>query len=536
MWVVANAGEPARSRQMLRAPWGTGASEEESRAYLHARTLVLWRLMFWCFLVLVVFLAGAYTVYPHLRPARQNYVYLGFAAGLVSMIVVQRVWLVRPNLSVKALEAIDTFYVVGSTSIIAMCAVASIDRRQAAYTCLLYACFAVLTRALIIPSTGRRTAIVTSLGFVPLTVAAVILAYKAHWTGGKDVTPFAFLAGYLQLIALAILLSAAGSQIIYGLRRKVSAAQQLGKYTLVQQIGEGGMGVVYRANHLLLRRPTAVKLMHPQKIGAETVERFEREVQHMARLSHPNTVAVYDYGRSPDGVFYYAMEYLGGGIDLDKLVKKHGKQAAERVRQILIQACGALQEAHDQELIHRDIKPANIILCERGALPDVVKVVDFGLVKELTKDSALSQAVVLGTPGYVAPEAVTDPSSVGAAVDIYALGAVGYFLLSGRPVFQGKTAVDTCLQHVTKTPEPLVGVPDALAQIIMHCLAKRPNERPASAAALADALRAIEPLGDWDEARATAWWKSFATAQQVDPTSTPTMSMVVDIGGREVTP
>jgi serine/threonine-protein kinase len=521
---------------MLRAPWGSGASEDESRAYLHARMLVLWRLMFWCFLVLVVFLAGAYTVYPHLRPARQNYVYLGFGTGLASMIMIRRLWLGRPNLPIKALEAIDTFYVVGSSCIIALCAVASIDRRQAAYTCLLYACFAVLTRALIVPSTGRRTAIITSLGFVPLTIAAVILAYKAHWTGGKDVAPFAFLTGYLQLIALAILLSAAGSQIIYGLRRKVSAAQQLGKYTLAQQIGAGGMGVVYRANHLLLRRPTAVKLLHPDKVGVETLERFEREVQHMSQLSHPNTVAVYDYGHSPDGVFYYAMEYLGGGIDLDKLVKKHGKQPAERVRQIVMQTCGALQEAHDRGLIHRDIKPANIILCERGALPDVVKVVDFGLVKEMTKDSALSQAVVLGTPGYVAPEAVTEPSLVGAGVDIYALGAVAYFLLAGRPMFQGKTAVDTCLQHVTRTPDPLVGVPEPLAEIVMHCLAKRPSERPPSAAALAESLRAVGPFDDWDESRATAWWKKFASSQQVDATAAPTMTITVDIGEREVTP
>jgi serine/threonine-protein kinase len=536
MCVVANAGEPARSRQMLRAPWGSGASEDEARAYLHARMLVLWRLMFWCFVVLVVFLAGAYAVYPEIQPVRQSYVYLGFAAGLVSMIVIQRVWLVRPSLSIKALEAIDTFYVVGSGLIIAMCAVASIDRRQAAYTCLLYACFAVLTRALIVPSTGRRTAIVTSVGFVPMSIGAVILAYYARWTGGKDVTPFAFLTGYFEIIAVAIVLSAAGSQIIYGLRRKVSAAQQLGKYTLVQQIGEGGMGVVYRANHLLLRRPTAVKLLHPQKIGAENLERFEREVQQMSRLSHPNTVAVYDYGHSPDGVFYYAMEYLGGGIDLDKLVKKHGKQPAERVRQILMQTCGALQEAHDQALIHRDIKPANIILCERGALPDVVKVVDFGLVKELTKDSALSQAVVLGTPGYVAPEAVTEPSLVGPGVDIYALGAVAYFLLAGRPVFKGKTVVDTCLQHVTKTPDPLVGVPAPLAQVVMHCLAKQPSERPASAAALAESLRALGAFDDWDEARAAAWWKTFASSQQIDATATPTLTITVELGQREVTP
>src|SRR4029079_7147621 len=153
--------------------------------------------------------------------------------------------------------------------------------------------------------------------------------------------------------------------------------QQLGSYKLGRKIGEGGHGAVYLAHHIMLRRPTAVKLLLPDRVGADNLERFEREVQHMSQLTHPNTVAVYDYGRSPEGHFYYAMEYLGGGIDLEHLVRNHGPQPNGRVAQILAQVCGALSEEHDNQIIHRDIEPANIIVCERGGMSDIAKVVDY---------------------------------------------------------------------------------------------------------------------------------------------------------------
>jgi eukaryotic-like serine/threonine-protein kinase len=534
---VVGVADPASSRRMIRGPWTSGSTEEESRAYLHSRLIVLWRLMFAAYAALGVFLALAYQRYPDSAPKYQVFVYGAFTVGLVVMGLQYLVILRRPLLTMRTLQGLDTFYVIASLSIISFCAMVSLDRRQAAYSCLIYSCFAVLTRALIIPSTGRRTAIVTTLGYVPMTIGALFLMKYADWKPGKDVPPLGFLIGFLQIVLVAVLLSAAGSQLIYGLRRKVSAAQQLGKYTLVQKIGEGGMGVVYLAHHLLLRRPTAVKVLQPDRVGAENLQRFEREVHHMSQLTHPNTVAIYDYGHSSDGVFYYAMEYLGGGIDLQNLVLKHGKQPAERVRQILIQACGALQEAHDRGIVHRDIKPANIILCERGELPDVVKVVDFGLVKELSQDSSQSQAIIMGTPGYVAPEAVTDPDAIGPAVDLYALGAVAYYLLTGRRVFDGKTVLDVCLQHVTKEPTPpsqvaSTHVPRALESLIMQCLEKTPARRPASAAVLAEALRDAGTFEDWDEERAIAWWKSYASKPAIDPTSTPTETITVDIGQR----
>ncbi|HTL38245.1 MAG TPA: serine/threonine-protein kinase [Kofleriaceae bacterium] len=500
---------------------------------------MLWRLMFAAYAALGVFLAIAYWQYPGSAPRLQAYVYGAFTVGLAVMGTQYLVILRRPFLSMRTLQGLDTFYVIASLSIISFCAMVSLDRRQAAYSCLIYSCFAVLTRALIVPSTGRRTAIVTTLGYIPMTIGALFLAKYANWRPGKDVPPVGFIIGFVQIVFVAIVLSAAGSELIYGLRRKVSAAQLLGKYTLVQKIGEGGMGVVYLAHHLLLRRPTAVKVLQPDRVGAENLQRFEREVHHMSQLTHPNTVAIYDYGHSPDGVFYYAMEYLGGGIDLQNLVLKHGKQPAERVRQILMQACGALQEAHDRGIVHRDIKPANIILCERGELPDVVKVVDFGLVKELSSDSSQSQAMIMGTPGYVAPEVVTDPDALGPAVDIYALGAVAYYLLTGRRVFDGKNVLEVSLQHVTKEPTPpsqvaAVHVPRALEELIMQCLEKTPSKRPTSANALFEALRDMGSLDDWDESRAVAWWKSYAAKPAIDATSTPTRTITVDIGHRSV--
>jgi eukaryotic-like serine/threonine-protein kinase len=284
-----------------------------------------------------------------------------------------------------------------------------------------------------------------------------------------------------------------------------------------------------------LRRPTAVKLLLPDRVGgADNLDRFEREVQLMSQLTHANTVAVFDYGRSPDGVLYYAMEYLAG-IDLEHLVRTHGAQPAGRVVAILVQVSGALQEAHDAGLIHRDIKPANIILCERGGVPDVAKVVDYGLVKEFAADSAASTQVVLGTPSYLAPEAVTDPSTVGPPADLYAVGAVGYFLLTGRKVFEGKTAVDICIAHVTKPPTPpshlAMHVDPQLEAAIMKCLEKKPADRFASALELRAALLAVAPSDDWSVADARAWWQIFrATEQSVsDASQGETMTMPIDL-------
>ena len=519
---------------MIRVLWGAATTEEESRAYLQARLTSLFKLMFWSFVALLTFLGLMYAAYPGIAPHNNSIVFASATVGLAVMAFLWRGVLVRRKLSFAQLHAIDLVYVAGSGAIIGGAALLSYDFRPSAYTCLMYMCFAVLTRALIVPSTGMRTALGSVIAFVPMTVAAIVLPFVTQ----QELPGPAIVVGYLQIFVVAVLLAMAGSRIIYGLRRQVSAAQQLGQYTLERKIGEGGMGAVYLAHHLMLRRPTAVKLLLPDRVGsAENLARFEREVQHMSQLTHPNTVAVYDYGRSPDGVFYYAMEYLGGGIDLENLVRRYGPQPSGRVAHVLAQVCGALHEAHARGIIHRDIKPANIILCERGLVPDFAKVVDFGLVKEITTDAGASTQVILGTPAYVAPETITDPSKIGPAVDLYALGAVGYFLLTGKRMFDGATAFEVCIQHVTKTPKPPSqmterAIAPELEAIVMRCLSKSPADRPASAADLGDELDAFARTADWDEARARAWWREREPVEPVVSAEQSTETISIDFGNR----
>jgi serine/threonine-protein kinase len=274
------------------------------------------------------------------------------------------------------------------------------------------------------------------------------------------------------------------------------------------------MGAVYRARHALLRRPTAIKLLPPEKAGQAALERFEREVQLTARLSHPNTVAVFDYGRTPDGVFYYAMEYLDG-INLAALVRDDGPQPPARVVHVLRQVASALAEAHGIGLIHRDVKPENIILCERGGIPDVAKVVDFGLVRDLERTSDASRTgVVTGTPLYLAPEAIKAPDRVDGRADLYALGAVGYFMLTGTHVFTGATLVEVCSHHLHTAPvapserlgRPL---PADVEALVLACLEKDPSRRPASALGLRDRLGELAGTHPRSEAAARAWWDGF---------------------------
>jgi serine/threonine-protein kinase len=347
----------------------------------------------------------------------------------------------------------------------------------------------------------------------------------------------------VALATIATLTS--GSRVIFRLRRKVREAEQLGQYTLEEKIGEGGMGAVYRARHALLRRPTAIKLLPPDRLGEESVRRFEREVQLTSELTHPNTVEIYDYGRSPDGVFYYVMEYLDG-VDLENLVKDDGPQPAGRVVHILAQVCAALGEAHRRGMVHRDIKPGNIILCIRGDVPDVAKVVDFGLVKELdTSASESAHELVSGTPAYLAPESITNPDKLGPASDLYAVGAVGYYLITGQRLFEGKTAVEVCTQHVTAEPVPPSertdnDVPAELERLLLQCLAKDPDDRPESADVLAASLLAIDCTAGWTADDGKAWWQRFragglvsssdANATEVSPAER--MTMTVDIGAR----
>jgi hypothetical protein len=299
-------------------------------------------------------------------------------------------------------------------------------------------------------------------------------------------------------------------------QRAALVAQRLGQYKLDKKLGEGGMGMVYLAHHAMLQRPTAVKLLQVEKSNEQTLARFEREVRLTSRLNHPNTIAIYDYGRTPEGIFYYAMEYLDG-INLEDLVRHHGAQPEGRVVEILRQVCGSLSEAHAIGLIHRDVKPANVMLTERGGICDFVKVLDFGLVKALEgeRDSSLTaDGFFTGTPLYMSPETIQGSDHVDARTDLYAVGAIGYFLLTGTPVFNGANVMEILQQHVGTAPEPPSRrlrhpVSAQLEELILKCLAKNPQDRPQSAAELGDALARCPTIGHWTREDAIGWWQQF---------------------------
>ena len=272
-----------------------------------------------------------------------------------------------------------------------------------------------------------------------------------------------------------------------------SDSETFGDYTLGEKLGEGGMGIVHKASHRTLGRPAALKLLPAERADEKNLQRFRREVELTSRLTHPNTVRVYDFGRTASGTYYYAMEYVDG-VDLQTLVEIEGPQHSARVTHLLAQLAGALSEAHAAGLVHRDVKPANVMVCDRDSAHDVVKVLDFGLVRDVRPDATcdVDARQVVGTPLYMSPEAITTPESVDARSDIYAIGALGYFLLTGAPPFSGKNAVEVLGHHVYSAPEPpsarRPAIPSRLEALVLRCLAKSPDERPASAAELRDEL------------------------------------------------
>jgi eukaryotic-like serine/threonine-protein kinase len=414
--------------------------------------------------------------------------------------------------SVGVLHAAELFLVV-STCTLAVLPLANPGTGPgAAFAGLLIVVTVLLGRAVIVPSSPRRTLHVGVLTALPLLLLARNLQIPVPILETRTLIPFLVPAMLWTLSTVA--LSTLTSAIIFGLRRRVHEAQQLGQYTLEEKLGEGGMGAVYRARHAMLRRPTAVKLLPPERAGGHDVHRFEREVQATALLSHPNTVAIYDYGRTPDGIFYYAMEYLEG-IDLEVLVTGFGPQPPGRVVYLLGQVAGALGEAHAAGLVHRDVKPGNVILCQRGGAPDVAKVVDFGLVRDLAGAGTRTETaldVVKGTPLYLSPEAITRPDRVDARSDLYAVGALAYFLLSGRHPFEGATVVEVCSHHLHTLPEPPSSklgrpLPADLEAVVLACLEKAPERRPQTAAELVERLEACAVDSPWSERDARDWWR-----------------------------
>ena len=315
-------------------------------------------------------------------------------------------------------------------------------------------------------------------------------------------------------------------RFIYGTACQAQTAEELGSYRLVAPIGEGGMGEVWQATHQMLARKAAIKLVRPEGLTpreAETVSRrFQREANLIAGLQSPNTVYLYDFGTASDGRFYYVMELLDG-ISLQTLVSRFGPQPAARVAHILRQVCESLEEAHRYAVIHRDLKPSNIMLCKVALSHDVVKVLDFGLAKCIECADEVTQltveGVASGTPGYIAPEVALGEQHVDHRADIYAVGCVGYFLLTGTMVFQDTNPVSLALKHVQTQPDPPssrteLPIPAALEQIILKCLEKRPADRPATARDIGMSLAGLD-LPPWTDADADAWWE-----RNLPPTST----------------
>ena len=299
------------------------------------------------------------------------------------------------------------------------------------------------------------------------------------------------------------------------LQKATLEARQLGQYALEEKIGAGGMGTVYRARHAMLRRPTAVKLLDVDKVSDAAIARFEREVQLTGTLNHPNTIAIYDYGRTPDGIFYYAMEYLEG-INLDELVSRTGPLPEARAVYILKQVCGSLAEAHAAGLVHRDIKPANIFLTAPrpdGRLRQSARLRAGEVARGAESANVTAANAVTGTPLYLSPEAMNQPDKVDAHSDVYAIGAVGYFLLTGTPVFGGATVMEICMKHVQTPPDPPSkrlgkSISPDLEALILKCLAKPQQDRPADAAQLLRKLDKCRVAGHWSPDDATAWWSA----------------------------
>ncbi|HXV14146.1 MAG TPA: serine/threonine-protein kinase [Candidatus Krumholzibacteria bacterium] len=359
---------------------------------------------------------------------------------------------------------------------------------------------------------------------VPAVMSASALVNGVPEEAGN--LPWVTVLRYSMPVAICVGVAYASAYRVFRLARDVASARRLGSYQLKEKIGSGGMGEVWRARHMMLARPAAVKLIRPESLGkngdsnsvSTMMRRFEREAQATAMLTSQHSIQLYDFGIADDGVFYYVMELLEGR-DLKSLVHESGPVPAERAVHFLRAACDSLADAHHRGLIHRDVKPANIFTCRRGRDFDFVKVLDFGLVKTVTEPGeTLTQLTgtnaTSGTPGFMAPEMVTGEAPVDGRADIYALGCVAYWLLTGQLVFDGKSPMSILVQHVKEEPPTLrsrteIEVPPRLEEIVRACLAKDPDDRPTTAQELGDTLAELAAtLPPWTQARAEKWWRT----------------------------
>jgi serine/threonine-protein kinase len=516
-------------------------SSDEWRAFLQSRVAGFGRILAAFVLGFYVFANGAAMLHPlaswHDWISPLNLLVL--TAGTICAVV----WIAcrSGKRSATELETIDTIATIATGSSMGLTSIYGPPVHRPELAAIMGVIIFLILRAIVIPSTGARTTTLSMISVLP----AIYAAYACH--AREPHTDYTLpLPLYPALTAvwagLGVVAAALASRTIFGLRKKASEASKLGQYTLGAKIGEGGMGAVYRASHAMMKRDVAIKLLPFDRAGKEGLLRFEREVQLTSRLNSPNTIAIYDYGRTPEGVFYYVMEYIDG-FSLEDLVARFGPLPAGRVIHLTKQICAALSEAHAIGLIHRDIKPANVALCERAGVFDVVKVLDFGLVKELGTDSAsTTTASLTGTPLYLSPESITAPDKIDGRSDLYAVGGVAYWLLTGTHVFEGSTVVEVCSHHLhtrPETPTARLGqpVPSDLEAVILKCLAKSPDDRYATADALAHALDACDSVDDWSDDLATSWWRlhkveADAARPKISRASRLPGPIAVDLEGR----
>jgi eukaryotic-like serine/threonine-protein kinase len=513
------------------------------RLALLSKTLFLVSFGFYLFLLASMVLVGGAPFLAVVRaPAGLGHLAASSTMGIV--------WLItsRTRLSGRGLGTIDAVSQVLAGLFLSFMTVA--DEGQILQT-LLALTVTVMVRAILLPSRPGRTMLLSALVFVPTVVVCIARHHPTAFLPG-------FTPGYqkLHMTLNTILWSILGttlativSRVLYGLRKQVAEASELGQYILEEKIGGGGMGEVWRARHRLLIRPAAIKLIRREAFGAMAgdpellMRRFEREARATAALKSPHTVQLYDFGATEDGRLYYVMELLDG-LDLETLVRQYGPQPAERVVRILRQVCSSLRDAHGNGLVHRDIKPANVVVSRVGTTFDFVKVLDFGLVKLDTARRAEDEAVAKlstegstsGTPAYMAPEVVLGVAATDHRVDLYALGCVGYWLLTGKLVFEGANAIEMMFHHAhTPPPRPSsrveLPIPALLEDLIMDCLEKDPARRPPSAEAVTDRINAVPLTSVWTAERAKRWWE---THRPVPADARPLADLLLSQEGREL--
>jgi eukaryotic-like serine/threonine-protein kinase len=384
----------------------------------------------------------------------------------------------------------------------------------------------IFTYAIFIPNNWRRAAqVIVPMALAPMVVPWILgMVHPELYQIAIRGTNFDQVSEHSLFLLLGAFTAIYGTHTMNTLRTEAYEARLLNQYRLGHRLGGGGMGEVFLAEHQMLKRPCAIKLIRSDLAGIHRVfARFEREVRATARLSHWNTIEIYDYGRNDDGSFYYVMEYLPG-LSLAQLVERFGPMPAARVIYLMRQACDALREAHDSGLIHRDIKPANLMSAYRGGLYDVTKLLDFGLVKTLSEEDSVhlsQEGTVAGSPLYMAPEQVMQNQVPDRRTDIYGLGAVAYFTLTGRPPFLGDSAMAVLIAHAR---DPVIppsqlqpGIPADLERVVLQCLAKNPDDRYPDTPSLAEALAACAEAANWSPRHALDWWQSHQDGIASEP-------------------